>query len=212
MGQGGRLEAAETELLALFHDQPQSVEILVALRDFYEESSRIEDLIAKLEDERKLHPDNREAVELLAGIYYQQKRLPDALRVLDAARQAVANDPDLLYYIAHRYGGIDQKQTEEQLLQEVIRLDPRNAPASNDLGYGWADEGKRLAEAENLIRIAVDAEPDNQSFLDSLGWVLYKRSKFAEALTYFEKAIGPATRPDPVVLDPMVDVLYRLSQ
>jgi tetratricopeptide (TPR) repeat protein len=211
MQQGNRPDAAEAELLALFHDQPQSAEILLALYNFYSDAHRIEEYISKLEEERKTHPDNREAVEQLVQIYHERNRLPEALRVLDAARQAVANDPDLLYYIAHVYGRIDQKQTEEQLLQEVIKLDPRNAPASNDLGYGWADEGKNLPEAENLIRIAVDAEPDNQSFLDSLGWVLYKRSKFAEALTYFEKAIGPATRPDPVVLDHMGDVLYRLS-
>ncbi len=212
MQQGGRIDSAELELLTLFHDQPQSAEILAALYKFYSDAHRLEEYIGKLEEERKTHPDNREAVEQLVMIYHSQNRLPEALRVLDAAKEAVATDPDLLYYIAHVYGRIDQKQTEEQLLQEVIRLDPRNAPASNDLGYGWADEGKNLSQAENLIRVAVEAEPDNQSFLDSLGWVLYKRSKFAEALTYFEKAIGPATRPDPVVLDHMGDVLYRLSQ
>ena len=65
-------------------------------------------------------------------------------------------------------------------------MDPRHAAASNDLGYTWADEGKNLDGAERLVRVAVDAEPDNQSFLDSLGWVLYKRSKFSEAQTYFE--------------------------
>jgi hypothetical protein len=41
---------------------------------------------------------------------------------------------------------------------------------------------------------------------------LYKRGKFAEALVYFERAIGPAARPDPVVLDHMGDVLYQLSR
>src|SRR5207248_11655112 len=101
---------------------------------------------------------------------------------------------------------------EEQLLEQVVQLDPHNAPANNDLGYTWADGGKNLARAEEMIRLAVDAEPDNQSFLESLGWVLYKRAKFAEAVVYFEQAIGPATRPDPVVLDHMGDVLYRLSR
>lgn len=210
--QAGRSDAAESEFLSLFHDQPESAEILGATYAFYSRSNRIEDYITKLETERKTHPDNHEAVEQLVLIYYERKRLPEALRVLDAARQAVASDPDLLYYVAHVYGRIDQKSSEEKILEDVIHLDPRNAPASNDLGYTWADAGKNLEQAEGLIRIAIEAEPDNQSFLDSLGWVLYKRSKFSEALTYFEKAIGPATRPDPVVLDHMGDVLYRLGQ
>jgi tetratricopeptide (TPR) repeat protein len=212
MQQGARADAAESELLSLFRDDPENNEVLASLYDFYLESHRIEELIAKLEDERRTRPENREAAELLVQIYHQQKRLPEALRVLDATRDAVKGDPDLLYYVAHVYGRIDQKQTEEQLLEEIVRIDPRNAPAANDLGYGWADAGKNLSRAEDLIRLAVDAEPDNQSFLDSLGWVLYKRSKFPEALVYFEKAIGPASRPDPVVLDHMGDVLYRLNQ
>jgi tetratricopeptide (TPR) repeat protein len=212
MAGGPRSDSAEAELLALFHDQPQNAEVLATLRQFYTDAHRLEEFISKLEEERKAHPDNREAVEQLVDIYYTQKRLPEALRVLDAARDAVATDPDLLYYVAHLYGRINQKDTEEQLLKKVVELDPKNAPASNDLGYGWADEGKNLARAEDLIRVAVAAEPDNQSFLDSLGWVLYKRGKFPEALTCFEKAIGPATRPDPVVLDHMGDVLYRLSK
>ncbi|HEU4598260.1 MAG TPA: tetratricopeptide repeat protein, partial [Solirubrobacterales bacterium] len=212
MQRAGRTDSAEAELLDLFHDQPESPQILGALFQFYSATHRIEEYISKLEEERKARPGNREAVQQLVEIYYDQKRLPEALRVLDAARDAVRNDPDLLYYVAHVYGRIDQRETEEKLLQEVIRLDPRHASANNDLGYTWTEEGRNLAKAEDLIRVAVAAEPDNQSFLDSLGWVLYKRSKFAEALPYFERAIGPASRPDPVVLDHMGDVLYRLSR
>jgi tetratricopeptide (TPR) repeat protein len=212
MERAGRTESAEAELLDLFHDQPESPQILGALFQFYSSTHRIEEYINKLEEERKARPGNREAVQQLVEIYYDQKRLPEALRVLDAARDAVKTDPDLLYYVAHVYGRIDQKETEEKLLQEVVRLDPKHASANNDLGYTWTEEGRNLGQAEDLIRVAVNAEPDNQSFLDSLGWVLYKRSKFAEALPYFERAIGPASRPDPVVLDHMGDVLYRLSR
>ena len=78
--------------------------------------------------------------------------------------------------------------------------------ASNDLGYEWTDQGKNLSAAESLIRTAVAAEPDNQSFLDSLGWVLYKRGKFDEARKYLELAVGPAAFPDPVVLDHLAHI------
>jgi tetratricopeptide (TPR) repeat protein len=212
MFQAGRNEAAESELLALFRDDPDDPTVLSALHRYYAESRRLEEFISKLEEVRKKHPENREAVEQLVMIYHEQKRLPEALRVLDSAREAAGDDPELLYYLAHVYGRIDQKQVQEQMLARVVEIDPSHPGASNDLGYGWADEGKNLARAEELIRVAVGAEPDNQSYLDSLGWVLYKRGKFAEALVYFERAIGPAARPDPVVLDHMGDVLYQLSR
>jgi predicted Zn-dependent protease len=98
------------------------------------------------------------------------------------------------------------------LLTEVVRMDPRHPAASNDLGYTWADEGKNLERAEQLVRVAVEAEPDNQSYLDSMAWVEYKRGKFAEARGFLDRAIGPANRPDPVVLDHLGDVLYRLDR
>ena len=54
-----------------------------------------------------------------------------------------ASDPDLLYYIAHLYTRIEQKETTEQMLAAGRRARSRRTPpASNDLGYTWADAGQ----------------------------------------------------------------------
>ena len=210
--QGKRFDLAEKVILGLFKDNSDDAEVLKAMEALYTQTGRVDELITKLESERQRQPENRGVVEWLVATYAGQKRLSEASRVLDGVRAAVAKDPDLLYYVAHLYTRIDQKQTTEQVLQQVVQLDPSHAGASNDLGYSWADEGKNLDRAESLIRVAVAAEPDNQSFLDSLGWVLYKRGRFEEAHKYLDLAIGPAARPDPVVLDHLGDVLYRLGQ
>ena len=70
---------------------------------------------------------------------------------------------------------------------------------------------QNLPQAESLIRQAVAAEPANLSFLDSLGWVLYKRGKFREAKPNLERAAADVAETDPVVLDHLGDVLYRLG-
>jgi Tfp pilus assembly protein PilF len=75
----------------------------------------------------------------------------------------------------------------------------------------WADEGKNLGQAESLIRAAVQSDPENAAYLDSLGWVLYKQSKFAEARRCLEAATKTG-RPDPIVLDHLGDALYRLDE
>jgi len=135
--------------------------------------------------------------------------------VVEVARHQIGRAHEHALRLAGAFEAVDPRVLKEAAHDrddlDVVR-DPRHAGASNDLGYSWADQGKNLDRAETLVKTAVAAEPDNQSFLDSLGWVLYKRGKFAEALVYFEKAIGPASRPDPVVLDHMGDVLYRLSK
>ena len=206
------LDTIESVLLDIFHDYPDQQEAIAALQSFYAQTGRSTEFLSRLEDECRQHPENRTAVEYLVEVYASQNQKLQAARVLDAARAAMGNDPDLLYSISHLYEAVDQPQTSEQILAKVIELDPHHAAANNDLGYSWTDQGKNLDRAESMIRIAVDAEPDNESFLDSLGWVLYKRARFDEARVYFEKAIAPATFPDPVVVDHLGDTLYRLNE
>jgi tetratricopeptide (TPR) repeat protein len=210
--QQDRLDAAETSLNQLLRDESDNPLVLTQASQFFAAAHRPEDFRKLLEDEVSKHPDNRAAVEWLINLYAQENHTADALRVLDASRAAVAGDPDELYYVAHLYDRLEHKQMSEQVLQDVLKLDPKNIPASNDLGYLWADEGKNLGEAESMIRLAVTAEPDNSAYLDSLGWVLYKRGQFEEAHRQLDAAIKRVQRADPVVLDHLGDVLYRLNQ
>ncbi len=196
----------------LFDQRPDDGDVISALVILYNSANQAQQAIDLLEAERTKHPDNRMAVEALVEIYAGQKRPADATRVLDATRAAVAGDPDLLYYVAHLYQQIDQPQMTEQVLQDVLKLDPAHAQAGNDLGYTWADAGKNLDRAEALIRMAVDTEPDNPAYLDSLGWVLYKRGQFAEARKLLAQASEPAQTADPVVLDHLGDALYRQNR
>lgn len=207
----GQSQEAEASLLGLFTEAPDAPDVLEGLRHFYTQAGRMSDFIARLQEYHVKHRSDLMVVAKLVTVYTGEKRLAEAVGVLDNTRTAVADNPDLLYGVAQLYASVGEKGAAEETLQEVIRLDPTHAGACNDLGFSWADEGKNLGQAESLIRIAVNAEPDNQSFLDSLGWVLYKQGKFAEARKYLAQAIDPATAPDPVVLDHLGDTLYRLS-
>jgi tetratricopeptide (TPR) repeat protein len=116
------------------------------------------------------------------------------------------------------------EESEGQLLL-VLKDDPNDAMVNNNLGYAWADRNKHLAEAEQMIRKAIDldrkarssatavnADSDRDSgvYLDSLGWVLFRRGKLEEAQAELEKAVAlPDGADDPVVWDHLGDVYYR---
>ncbi|HMB95217.1 MAG TPA: tetratricopeptide repeat protein, partial [Tepidisphaeraceae bacterium] len=209
--QEGRGAEALVMIRKLFQQRPDDGDVVSAMVILMNAAGQTSQAIETLETERTAHPGNRAAVEALVEIYAGQSRIAEATRVLDAARDAVAADPDLLYYVAHLYERIDQPQTTELVLQQVLKIDPSNPQAGNDLGYSWADEGKNLQQAEALIRMAVDAEPDNPSYLDSLGWVLYKRGDYADATKYLEQASEPPQTADPLVLNHLGDARYRLT-
>ncbi len=64
-----------------------------------------------------------------------------------------------------------------------------------------------------MIRRAVEAEPDNAAYLDSLGWVLFRLGRFEEARPHLEKAVELLGEElDPTVLDHLGDVMAALKR
>jgi len=101
----------------------------------------------------------------------------------------------------------------EEFLQEVLDEYPDDPGANNDLGYLWADQGKHLERALKMTQFAVEREPDNESYLDSLGWALYRLGRNAEALEKLQKAAELAgDEPDAVILDHLGDCLHKANR
>lgn len=112
----------------------------------------------------------------------------------------------------------------EATLRAILDDEPDDARALNALGYLLADQGRELDEAERLIRRAavadrIDrrksgaAEPESAIIRDSLGWVLFRRGKLAEARAELERAAGTAAgAAEPLVWDHLGDVLFRLNE
>jgi tetratricopeptide (TPR) repeat protein len=88
----------------------------------------------------------------------------------------------------------------------MIERDPLDASALNFLGYMLADRTERHAEAVDLIERALRVEPDNPSYLDSLGWALFKQGKTTEAATPLGRAAA-ALPANSVIQDHHGDVL-----
>jgi tetratricopeptide (TPR) repeat protein len=118
-------------------------------------------------------------------------------------------------------------KAEEQLLL-ILKDDPDDATANNDLGYLWADQNKKLDEAEkrirraleldkrqrnSLTRVGLDSDRDNAAFIDSLGWVLFRKGDWQGARRELEKAVSlPVGDDDPVVWDHLGDVYFRSQE
>jgi tetratricopeptide (TPR) repeat protein len=209
----GRASAGERVLDALLAEHGGDARVLAFARSYYSQAGRLDAFVEKLRSRVEARPGDLVAAAQLADILGEQRKVPEATRVLDAARAALADDPDLLYEVAHLYERLGQKGTSEEVLADVLRLDPSHASAANDLGYTLADDGRDLDRAEALARKAVGANPANASFLDSLGWVLYKQGRFDDARQALARAVelsrSRGAEPDPVVLDHLGDVLYR---
>jgi len=90
----------------------------------------------------------------------------------------------------------------------VLTLDPTNAGAMNYLGYMFADRGVKLDEAHKLISRALELDPGNGAYLDSLGWALFRLNRLDEAATELNKALAKIGK-DPTVHDHLAEVYAK---
>lgn len=101
-------------------------------------------------------------------------------------------------------------------LERALQIGPNNINTriafSNDVSYSWIDQGIRLDEAEKMIRFAIYRVPRQRAYLDTYGWLLYKKGDFKGAEKWIERAWRSVGRDDPVVYDHLGDTLWRLGE
>jgi tetratricopeptide (TPR) repeat protein len=96
----------------------------------------------------------------------------------------------------------------EKILRELIATDPLDANALNSLGYMLADRGERLDEAVSLLQRALKVEPDNPSYLDSLGWAYFQQGRLDLADAPLTSA-AERLKESSVVQDHLGDLRFR---
>lgn len=159
------------------------------------------------------------------------------LNVLGRHKEAVAECFDMLNEFSMAKNAIGVRQSRialsnsylslkdypkaEAELRKILDDDPDDMLILNNLGYNLADQGRKLDEAEQLIRRALeldaherrmkgDPEGESGTYLDSLAWVLFRRGKVKEARELLEKVAKlPETASDAVVWDHLGDVRFR---
>ena len=99
------------------------------------------------------------------------------------------------------------------LFRKSISLDPANsAEAYNYVAFMWAEHNLHLDEAEEMVGRALQFDPNNGAYLDTLGWIHYRKGKFEDALNELLRAAQNLTRPDPIVLEHIGDAYAKLNR
>jgi len=121
--------------------------------------------------------------------------------------------PDENFYLW--YGSLLEKNqalpAAEGLFRDALTAYPDSHAMKNFLAYMWAEQGRNLDRADRLINESLMAEPDNAAYLDTKGWVLFKQSRFFDALQFLLKA-AELDKEEPVILDHTGDALKAVGR
>ncbi|MEW6170466.1 MAG: tetratricopeptide repeat protein [Candidatus Omnitrophota bacterium] len=151
-------------------------------------------------------PKNVEVLDSLGQIYYQEKKIDDAIATYKLILEI---SPHERYHFI--LGSLYQEKKMPDIaikeFKKTLEIFPDYPDALNSLGYLYAQENKNLDEAEILIKKALEIDPDNAAYLDSLGWVYFKKQNLDLAITYLQKALDNLT--DPVIYDHLGDTYLK---
>jgi len=185
--------------------------------------------LAAQEDHQQALPHIQQAVKLRPEMPRFQSRLGLVLMQLRRYDEAAAAYRKLLDRFGDDYSSAETREAvrearmalshlavlenrlaeAEEYLEQVLDEFPEDPGAYNDLGYLWADQGKNLHRAKRMIEAALEAEPDNSAYRDSLGWMLFRLGQYQQAIVELEKAA--AGRPDGVILDHLGDAYLKVG-
>jgi len=196
--------------------------------------------IKAVEDEIKAQPRNFTMIALKAQLLQELERFDEAIKTYQQVIEQVGKSRDLdkelreavmneyRYILSGVYTDADQIDKAAEVLKGLLAKEPNNPTYNNDLGFIWADRGMNLEEAEKMIRKAIEEDrkqrrkeskgvtpkddKDNASFLDSLGWVLYKRGKHAEAKPHLLEAVKDVRGQHLEIFDHLGDVHMALGE
>jgi tetratricopeptide (TPR) repeat protein len=157
--------------------------------------------------QRRAHPEEAEALYgLEADLFTRSGEQDQAMDVLNEALQQFPQSNTLLYarsMLAEQLGDLAMMERD---LRDIIERDPDNATALNALGYTLANRTQRYGEAYELITRALELQPDEPAILDSMGWILYRKGRYEEAVGYLTRAYTEF--PDPEVAAHLGEVLW----
>ncbi|MBU0548841.1 MAG: tetratricopeptide repeat protein [Candidatus Omnitrophica bacterium] len=152
-------------------------------------------------------PQNIRIHKSLGQIYLQQKRLAEARKTYEFMLNLSADDAEVYFYL----GMIDEEEGRRQEainnFKTALELNPEYPDALNSLGYLYAEESLNLGEAESMLEKALQYEPHNGAYLDSLAWTYYKQGRNQEAIQGLEEAVQFLL--DPVIFEHLGDAYFK---
>ena len=155
--------------------------------------------------------DDLEVMEYLAGLERENGNRPRAIQILERMIGLAPTNDVYHFTLGAIYDEHKDKARCVAYMQKAIDLNPENSAALNYLGYTWAEQGIRLDEAEDLIRRALQVEPDDGFYIDSLGWVYYQRGEYPEAVEYLERAVE-LVNDDPTITEHLGDAYEKVGR
>jgi tetratricopeptide (TPR) repeat protein len=182
-------------------------------------------LEAELNENIQLDKHSSEAMELFptqSTPYFfngianlQLKNYEKAASSFSEGIEFVYNDNPLLtqfyYNLGDAYHYLKSYDQSDKAFESALKIEDSNSYVLNNYAYYLSLRKSNLEKAEKLSRRSNEIEPNNRSYIDTYGWILFQLDKYKEAEIWLGKASKMGNK-NPVILEHYGDVLFKLNK
>ncbi len=134
-------------------------------------------------------------------------------KVLSMAPEDSATVLNAYTTMGDMYYKLGEKKKAFKAYDKALAVNPDYVPVLNNYAYFLSEEKKQLKKAYAMSKRTVELEPDNSTYLDTFGWILYLQGKALEAKPFFKNAVMLyGGKESPVILDHYAEVLFALKE
>ena len=147
---------------------------------------------AEFQKTLQLDPNFSSAYDLLVQTYLAANKLPQAVSQLQAELSKNPNNASALMTLALVYEKMQDYPKARDAYEKLLSINPDFVVALNNLAYLYTEQLNNLDKAYELARKARDLQGEDAAVGDTLGWVLYKRGDYQQALPILQESAQKA--------------------
>ena len=212
----GRYEEAKIQFEKVLEKNISNYFVWEQLIFLYSNINDSEEIYEKCNEALKLFPDRPVLYLFKGNIELIKHDFINSIKTLEKGLNYSGNNNDLKLqfysFLAEAYRNIEDDKKSDDCFEKALEIDPENIILLNNYSYYLSIRSERLNEAEKMSKIAITKEPNNQTYLDTYAWILYKMGKYKKALEYIERTIQNGGTEDPDILEHYGDILVELKE
>ncbi len=174
------------------------------------QSSDHEGALPYLKKAVELNPNDLNSTLAYSFSLNQTQNVDDALTYLERALRIDPKNTQALGMLGMIYDGKDMFNKSDSIYNKAVLIDSTDIVILNNFAYSLAERGVELERALKMVQKSVDAEPENSSYLDTIGWVYFQMGDYDKAKDYIYKAIEQ-DESNATLIDHLADVYYKMN-
>ena len=159
----------------------------------------------------ELSPNDVNALSAYGYTLNQLKDYDNAVKYLNKALTLKPGDVNLLGTLGLIYN-VQEKWAEcDSVYEKAIKIDSTNALVNNNFAYALSERGLQLERAMTMVNIALKADSNNSSYLDTKGWIYFKLKQYRLAKDFIQQAIS-AGGDSATTLEHLGDAIFMTGE